>query len=748
MHDDPTLGMPRPQGAVFFDNRNRFALPMSATVAADGSASLTWQSALLSQRTAFNHTTARLEAANSWDFPNVYGGAQRALPMQITPLGDRAVRIRLEARSGLGERLDPGILAEPASDQPAADWQRDTSDDETIWRGPCGSVRLQHKPWQVELRDANDRVVWSTWTHAQAKADSLWDRQTTPTMAVRRDRDHRWQTALAWPLQPGEVLVGGGESFSALNKRGQTLYWTTCDPHGTQSQGMYKPVPFLISSEGYGILCHTTATMTADLGDAYHGAASVQFDDDIIDVIVFLGSPAEILASYGALAGTSPVPPLWSFGLWMSRITYDNEAQVREVASRLRDERVPCDVIHLDTGWFERDWCCDYQFSATRFDDPAVMLSDLKHDGYTVSLWQLPYYTPINPLFEQVVDGLAITDGDGNLPTGDAIADFSNPATVDWFQDQLAPLLKLGVGAIKVDFGEGAPISGQYASGQSGRYEHNRYPLRYQAAVFDVTLRETSDSIIWARAGWAGCQRYPLHWGGDAESTDQGLASSVRGGLSLGMCGFSFWSHDAGGFTKRPDAELYLRWLAAGVLGSHVRTHGQPPREPWTYDDAGFSDQFRAIVELRYQLIPYLWTQAGICAAAGQPLMRAMLLDNPDLPEAWPLEDQYRLGHDLLVAPLLRAHQTERRVWLPPGGWVDWFTGTRYDQPGWVTLSADRLPVILLARQGSAIPVAPVAQHTGAIDWSAITVQRFADASGQASGWLRRADAAEAEAIS
>ena len=253
-------------------------------------------------------------------------------------------------------------------------------------------------------------------------------------MAVRRDRDHRWQTALAWPLQPGEVLVGGGEHFGALNKRGQTLNWTTCDPHGTSGRGMYKPVPFLISSEGYGILFHTTASITADLGESYHGAASATIDDDIIDIVVFIGSPAEILDSYTALAGRSPVPPLWSFGLWMSRITYDNETQVREVAEAAQRTRIPCDVIHLDTGWFERDWCCDYQFSPNRFDDPAIMLDDLATNGFTVSLWQLPYYTPINPLFPQVRDGLAVTDGDGALPTGDAIADFSNPDAVTWIQ--------------------------------------------------------------------------------------------------------------------------------------------------------------------------------------------------------------------------------------------------------------------------------------------------------------------------
>jgi alpha-D-xyloside xylohydrolase len=359
----------------------------------------------------------------------------------------------------------------------------------------------------------------------------------------------------------------------------------------------------------------------------------------------------------------------------------------------------------------------------------------------------LPYYTPINPLFPEVQDGLAITDDAGGLPTGDAIADFSNPKTVLWYQEKLRPLLQMGVGAIKVDFGEGAPENGRYHSGQSGRLEHNRYPMRYQEAAFSVTEAETGGSVIWARAAWAGCQRYPIHWGGDAESTDQGLASSLQGGLSLGLCGFSFWSHDAGGFTKRPDADLYLRWLGAGVLGSHLRTHGQPPREPWTYGDTAFTDTFRELVELRYTLLPYIWAQAARCAEQGQPLMRAMLLDSPDLPESWPIDDQFRLGEDLLVIPLLRPGQTERRAWLPPGGWVDWFSGTVIDASGWQTLPVGSVPVLLLARRGSTIPIVPVAQHSGAIDWSALSYRRFPDAAGQSTGWQRGPDEATATVI-
>ena len=147
--------------------------------------------------------------------------------------------------------------------------------------------------------------------------------------------------------------------------------------------------------------------------------------------------------------------------------------------------------------------------------------------------------------------GLAVRDAKGNLPYDDAVLDFSNPATVSWYQEKIAGLLRLGVGAIKVDFGEAAPLNGLYASGRTGFYEHNLYPLRYNRAVAEITQQVTGESIIWARSAWAGSQRYPLHWGGDAGNSDTAMLSTLRGGLSLGLSGFSFWSHDIGGFTAR-----------------------------------------------------------------------------------------------------------------------------------------------------------------------------------------------------
>jgi alpha-D-xyloside xylohydrolase len=301
-----------------------------------------------------------------------------------------------------------------------------------------------------------------------------------PFSFVRRAADYSRSMDAVFTLSPGEKIFGCGESFTSLDKRGQKIVLWTDDANGIQNQGMYKPIPFFMSNRGYGMFIHTSSPITCDFGNSFSGVNSLMIGDDALDLFVFFGSPKEILDEYTTLTGKSPLPPLWSFGLWMSRCTYSSGQQVRDVAAKLRENKIPCDVIHLDTGWFETDWRCDYQFSTSRFADPQKMIADLKSNGFHISLWQLPYFVPQNTLFNELVEkNLVVRDAKGNLPDEDAVLDFSNPKTVEWYQDKLAGLLKMGVGAIKVDFGEAAPENGLYASGRTGFYEHNLYPLRY-----------------------------------------------------------------------------------------------------------------------------------------------------------------------------------------------------------------------------------------------------------------------------
>jgi alpha-D-xyloside xylohydrolase len=311
-----------------------------------------------------------------------------------------------------------------------------------------------------------------------------------------------------------------------------------------------------------------------------------------------------------------------------------------------------------------------------------------------------------------------VRDAKGQAATEDAVLDFSNPEAVRWYQGLLAGLLKLGVGAIKVDFGESGPLEGLYASGRSGWHEHNLYPLRYNQAAADVTRKVTGDNVIWARSAWAGSQRYPLHWGGDAENTDGAMAASLRGGLSLGLCGFSFWSHDIGGFVMKSPEAIYRRWLPFGMLTSHSRCHGFPPKEPWHYGEE-FTDAFRRAVELKYRLMPYVIAQATESAANGWPMLRTLFFEFPEDLTAWLVEDEYFFGRDILVAPLMEE-TTGRQVYLPPGNWIDYQTRRVYPGSRWQTIAAGSIPCILLVRDGAEIPHLPLAQSTAQMQWNRV----------------------------
>jgi alpha-D-xyloside xylohydrolase len=688
------------------------------------SGKIVYQRAQYAVRHAFDNDLAGLTPAKPNEFPENQYAANPELPFSIDFVSPRTLRLRLTSGPQVHPPQPELMLAGPVPKDDS--WRYEKVAGGWRYASAQGSVTIQENPFHIEIRDANGKRLTAT-DHTSDNSTSF-----TPILPfgyVRRAADYSRSYNAAFTLSPGEKIFGCGESFTSLDKRGQKIVLWTDDANGIENQGMYKPVPFFMSSRGYGMFLHTSTPITLDFGHEFSGVNSMMIGDDELDLFVFLGTPKEILDEYTKLTGKSPMPPLWSFGLWMSRCTYNAEQQVRDIAAQLRANKIPCDVLHLDTGWFETDWQCDYEFSTTRFTDPKKMLSDLKNEGFRVSCWQLPYFVPKNKLFpELVAQNLVVRDAKGNLPYEDAVLDFSNPKTVEWYQGKLANLLKQGVGAIKVDFGEAAPENGIYANGRTGFYEHNLYPLRYNKAVADITRQTTGEDIIWARSAWAGSQRYPLHWGGDAESTDDGMAAELRGGLSFGLSGFSFWSHDVGGFTANSvqamDKDLFARWLAFGMLTSHSRCHGIAPKEPWLYGTE-FMDKFRMIDGLKYRLMPYVYAQAKASSDHGLPMLRALFVEFPDDPGSWQIDDEYLFGSQILVAPLMHGNETGRDVYLPPGTWDDYQSGKSYPG-GWHRIEAGTIPEIILVRDGSALPRIALAQSTAQMDWSKIELAVFA----------------------
>lgn len=666
-------------------------------------------------RMSFNCLTAPFENAESWEFPAEYE-VDEIGEFQVDFINARTIRLRMDVKHNqITDEKDLMINTELQSD---GNWKKEQNDKGVVFTGELFNLHLERNPFNIDIKDKEGKSIVKTYNIADNK--SLDNTYPIPFSYIRRASDLKRIIAASFHLKHDEKIYGCGESFTRLNKRGQRLNLWTYDALGAQNKDMYKPVPFFMSNKGYGMFIHSSCAMTYDFGHDYDESTTLYLDDDKLDIFIFLGNPKEILAEYTALTGRAQMPPDWSFGLWMSRITYDSEKQTREVAERIRKENIPCDVIHLDTGWFEDDWKCNYKFAKSRFDDAKKMIDDLKDNGFKVSLWQLPYITPTNELYKEAFENkYFIKDSDGKVPTEDLIIDFSNEKAVEWYQKLLKNLFDIGVRAIKADFGEGAPYNGAYASGKSGRYEHNLYPLRYNKAVDDITSECNNEHIIWARSAWAGSQRYPIHWGGDAEITDSAMAASLRGGLSLGLCGFTFWSHDIGGFTQKSPEELYSRWIPFGMLTSHSRCHGQPPKEPWEYSEE-FLKLFRKSVELKYKLFPYIKSESLESIAKGFPLLRTLFFEYPEDRIAWDVEDEYLFGSKILVAPLFDEKTSGRDVYLPEGEWTDFFTMETYSGGKYIYIESTELPIIVLVKKGSTIEFVPVASHIEAIDWKSM----------------------------
>jgi len=665
------------------------------------------------------------------EFPTTEYDQDPVLPFSIAFVSPRTIRLRMSTRTVPITETQSLMLAGPVPNDTS--WRVEQNEREVIYTSAYGRVRINKQPWRIEIYDQRGRLL----TRTQNFGEPYTFFTTIPFSFVRRSNDLARRIAATFELQHDEKIFGCGESFTRFDKRGQRLLVSTRDGMGTQNEWMYKPIPFFLSSNGYGMFVHTSAPLTFDVGKYYDAHNTIYSGDENLDLFIFLGEPKDVLSEYTALTGRSPVPPLWSFGFWMSRATYNSAQQVREVAQQLRAHQVPADVIHIDTGWFETEWRSDYRFSTTRFPDPAKLMGDLKQQGFHISLWQYPYFTSKNELWKEIVaKGYHVKNEGGQLPSDDATLDLSNPEAVKWYQNKVRDLLKLGVGAIKIDFGEQAPLTGQYTSGLSGWYEHNLYPLRYNKIVAEVTKETTGEDIVWARSAWAGSQRYPVHWGGDAENTDSAMAASLRGGLSFGLSGFTYWSHDVGGFVQRPSRDLYRRWMAWGALSSHVRAHGIPPREPWEYD-SGLTDDFRRALNLRYSLMPYIYAQAKDSSARGFPMLRPLFFEYPDDPGSWTIDDQYLFGSDLLVAPMFTSGD-RRKVYVPPGAWIDYQTGRVYEGARWHEIATGAIPIVLLVKNHSVLPHIKVAQSTKDMDWDNVELRVFSTDNAEVKGLFTR----------
>jgi alpha-D-xyloside xylohydrolase len=635
--------------------------------------------------------------------------AEETLVVQVGVAGEGVIRVRLSADPDARMRSARAIELVTPGEYAGA--RVETRDGVIVVDAGSARAEITLDPWHLRFTDAAGEVLTE---QDPGHVDISGRLRTLPFGRSLVDGAvvayHE-----SFAARPDEHFGGLGEKFTPLDKRGQRPVMWNFDAFGVESDRSYKNVPFFVSSRGYGIMLDSGLPAEFDLCRSTHSCVEIVVPDDLIDYYLIAGPtiPA-ILDRFDRLTSRPALPPKWAFGTWISSGFFrDSQERVMERARRIRERGIPCDVLHLDTYWQQDGNWSDMRWDAEHFPDPEGMLAELAAMGFKVCLWMNPYISHLSPVFRDGAEkGYFLRRPDGEVYVADSwhgtyppcgIVDFTNPDAAEWFAELLRGPLRQGAAAYKTDFAEGVPADAVAFNGMRGTELHNVYTLLFNDLVARVTREVNGHELVWARSSFLGGQRHSAQWGGDTFTSYAAMGSTLRGGLSHGLSGVPFWSHDAGGFTGRPSDDLYVRWGQFGALSPLVRFHGTTSREPWEYPEAA-ERAVVAALRLRYRLMPYIYSAAIDAARTGSPMMRALCVDHPDDPVAWQADLEYLLGRDLLVAPMT-APEGVRQVYLPAGDWVDHWTGELIAGGRYVTVSAPLERIPLFVRHGALIPV-------------------------------------------
>ncbi len=673
-----------------------------------------------------------------------WGGAT----VTLTPFAPNVVRCRLVA----GTLPDaPGLSYVTGTPDPHLDVRPQDAPGGLRLATSSLTVEVEYNPWRLTFkgrdgrpltREVSDDIDLKGVFVAPPTGFEVEGVERIPMRRVVRG----FETFL---LDPDDHWYGLGEKFMPLDKRGRTVTTWQNNAAGARTEQAYKNIPLVMTPRGYGIFVNSTSRVTFWLGSRSNRTWTIEVPGGAFEYFLIAGTLEEILASYARLTGFPPVPPQWSFGLWASTCFLPtDETKVRARARRLREEQIPADVIHLDCYWQPPMQWCDLTWDREAFPRPEAMVADLHSQGFKVCLWENTYVPIHSPRFrEGAARGYFLTQPDGTVYTAQmwagaggaaralcAIVDFTNPAAAAWFRGLHEPLLAMGVDAFKTDFGEEIPTDAVFHNGRTGVEMRNLYARLYQELVFEMLRERYGRGFIWARAACPGVQRFPTHWSGDPQCTYEDMAATLRGGLSAGMSGLAFWSHDLGGFKGTPTPDLYVRWAQFGLLSTHSRYHGTTLRDPWEFGEEALAI-FRRYAELRYRLLPYFYTYAWKAAETGLPVMRPLVLRYQNDPATFGMDLEYLLGDELLIAPVFNP-EGRVTVYLPRGRWTEWWTGEVHQGPTALHLKVplDVLPIFV--RENSLIPLGPVMPYVGERDTDPLAVEAYV--TGEASFALRQ----------
>ncbi|TPF96027.1 alpha-xylosidase [Bifidobacterium sp. UTBIF-78] len=644
--------------------------------------------------------------------------------------------IRVEALHWSGTAEDPGFpLSSDAGVSPVTDI---TNEYLSYSSGDLKCTVKKGAPWNLSF-SAHERVLTSSYGKSlvRFKLNALSPVSTQPVgdlgvcASGRAVDESEVFTSIQLDLGVGTTVYGFGERFEPYVKNGQSIDIWNSDG-GTSSEQGYKDIPFYLTSDGYGVLVNNRGHVSFEVASENTDAVQFAVPGEKLDFCVIYGpTPKDILNRYTALVGRPANVPAWSYGLWLSTsfTTRYDEATVQSFIDGMSKRDVPLSTFHYDCFWMKEFQWTDFTWDARFFPDPTKTLQRWHDKGLHVCCWINPYIAQRSALFDEGADnGYLLRKPNGDIwqtdlwQAGMGIVDFTNPAAREWFKDHIKQLLKMGVDAIKTDFGERIPVQAQWFDGSQPASMHNWYTQLYNQAVFEAITetRGTGEAILYARSATVGGQQQPVHWGGDCESTFRGMAQTLRGGLSLVSSGFGFWSHDIGGFEgEKPDSAVYKRWIPFGLLGSHSRLHGSKVyRVPWLFDEEDEKnnvelvpgqtavDVLRKFTKLKLELMPYLYHIGLQPHLNGTPVMRSLFMEFPDDPACRSLDRQYMFGPSLLVAPIFN-YSGEASYYLPHGVWTNWFTGETVQGGVWRNEIHGFDSIPLWVRDGSIIVTHP-----------------------------------------
>lgn len=597
-----------------------------------------------------------------------------------------------------------------------------------LYQGPFAEIQIEDP--EVVIEDAENALIYQSgslkavldktpgaYKLAFYEGDKLLTESSFRNLAYMQNTKTGKNYMLEQlAIDVDEYIYGLGERFTPFVKNGQVVeMWN--EDGGTASEIAYKNIPFYITNKGYGVLVDHEGDVSYEIASEKVERIQFSVEGERLDYYFISGkTPMGTVEKYTELTGKPALPPAWSFGLWLTTsftTNYDEETTSSFIQG-MADREIPLHVFHFDCYWMEAYEWCNFVWDPATFPDPKGMLKRYHDRGLKICVWINPYIGQKSPLFREGMEqGYLIKKKDGSVwqtdlwQAGMGLVDFTNPDAVAWYQEKLKTLLDMGVDCFKTDFGERIPVKGvAYFDGSDPVKMHNYYTYLYNKAVFELLEKERGkgEAVLFARSATVGGQKFPAHWGGDCSATYPSMAETLRGGLSLALGGFGFWSHDISGFESTAPADIYKRWCQFGLLSSHSRLHGSSSyRVPWLFDEEACVI-LKEFVNLKCRLMPYLYGQAVKAHVKGRPMLRPMFLDFPEDKACDTLDRQYMFGDSLLVAPIFKENG-EVQYYLPEGTWYNLITGSKVEGGKWQKEIHDYHSLPLMVRPNTILPI-------------------------------------------